>query len=281
MLTITNLSLKLGNSLILNKLELHLKDNAIYGLVGQNGAGKSTFFKSILGLTKHSGSITIDNFPIENSNIGKLIEYPFFYEDLSVYKNLLIHRNYLNNETKLSIEDSLSLVGLLDKKDIKVKEMSLGMKQRLGIARSFLGKNVLYLLDEPQNGLDPIWIKKCRKIFLDMLKKRNRYSIISSHNLNELHQIADEFIFMNHGKVICTLENKKDNIYFLIKTNTDLNHIVGVKQLTKNIYVSDLSKEVIEMTIPNKRDIKIESISLEEIYEQIITLTSELQEETK
>lgn len=270
---IQNLSLRIKNNQILDNIELALNDNTIYGLVGQNGAGKSTFFKSILNLTNHSGSITIDEKSIPSQQIGKLIEYPYFYEELSVGENLLVHSNYLNKGSS-NIDEMLSVVGLLEKKDEKVKKLSLGMKQRLGIARALLGDNVLYLLDEPQNGLDPIWIKKIRGVFREHLKKNMQYAIISSHNLNELHQIADEFIFMNNGKIICNLKNKESNEYYIIHSNIKLSPQHGLNHIDEDVYVSDWEPNFLKEFTDINKNCKITTITLEELYEQIIILSS-------
>lgn len=270
---IQNLSLRIKNNQILDNIELALNDNTIYGLVGQNGAGKSTFFKSILNLTDHSGSITIDEKSIPCQQIGKLIEYPYFYEELSVGENLLVHSNYINKGSS-NIDEMLSVVGLLEKKDEKIKKLSLGMKQRLGIARALLGDNVLYLLDEPQNGLDPIWIKKIRGVFREHLKKNMQYAIISSHNLNELHQIADEFIFMNNGKIICNLKNKESNEYYIIHSNLKLSPQHGLNHIDEDVYVSDWEPNFLKEFTDINKNCKITTITLEELYEQIIILSS-------
>jgi len=275
MMEVSSLSLNLEQKVILDDINLNIESNAIYGLIGQNGAGKSTFFKSILNASKHSGSIIVDDSPIKNNEIGKLIEYPYFYENLSLLDNLKIHSNYLKIDFS-EILEVLSTVGLSENRHQKVSELSLGMKQRLGIARAFLGKNKMFLLDEPQNGLDPIWIKKIRGIFVECLKKPDVYSIISSHNLNELHKIVDYFIFMNAGKIICKLKNRSDDSFLLIRSKDKIISHPEINYIGNGIYVSDMEIENLPGSDVGKMNIDIKKISLEELYEQIIIHSSEV-----
>lgn len=146
-----------------SNLCINIEENDIYGFIGRNGAGKTTTLKMILGLIPAtSGKITVLGKEVNKKNIsylrniGSIIEFPSSYENLTAYENLKLHSNYMGVEDKGIIDECLEKVDLLNDKNKKVKEYSLGMKQRLGIARAILHKPKLLILDEPTNGLDPL-----------------------------------------------------------------------------------------------------------------------------
>ena len=207
MLEIKNVSLKYKDKELLKDISLSLQAGKIYGLLGPNGAGKTTLYKSILNITKYTGSITCDGKEIDLKNVGSLIEYPAFYENLTIEENLKLHAQYLKIE-KVDICKSLNQVDLWKYKDKKISQLSLGMKQRLGIARAFLNNGKYLLLDEPTNGLDPIGIKDFRLLLKNELSTKHNIIIISSHNLNEIVAIVDVLIFIKDGKIIEFTDNK-------------------------------------------------------------------------
>ena len=161
----TNIVKKYGNRTVLNNINMHINKGDIYGFIGKNGAGKTTFMRCVLSLT------TIDQGEIkffENKNInevglkiGSLIEAPGLYKNATAYENLL-RFSILYNADKNKINELLKLVGLHNTGNKKVKDFSLGMRQRLGIAIALLGEPEFLLLDEPINGLDPEGIKEIR-----------------------------------------------------------------------------------------------------------------------
>ncbi|WP_211655496.1 ABC transporter ATP-binding protein [Planococcus alpniumensis] len=210
MLNIENVSLTIGANTLLDSISLQLKDGKIYGLLGPNGSGKTTLFKSILGLTAYSGKISSDNRLLASRDFGSLIEYPAFYANLTIGENLALHSQYLKL-TQPDIQSALEQVDLWEVRKKKFSQLSLGMKQRLGIARAFLGTPKYLLLDEPTNGLDPIGIKEIRVLLRDKLKSPQHCILISSHNLTEIAAIADEFIFIRNGKIIKTIPNTFEN----------------------------------------------------------------------
>ncbi|MRW78853.1 ATP-binding cassette domain-containing protein, partial [Staphylococcus aureus] len=220
MLTFKDVFVSLNDNRILEGVNYKFKKNTIYGLLGPNGAGKTTFFKSILGVIKYSGSIEITS-----SNIGHLIEYPAFYANLTCEENLNMHAKYIGH-INLDVDQLLLKVDLLEVKNKKFKNLSMGMKQRLGIARSLIGNSDLILLDEPSNGLDPFGIKDIRNIILNDVKKKNRITIVSSHILHEISEFTDIFIFIKDGRIISHLKNT--GCYSMIKTK-DL-HSINIKQ---------------------------------------------------
>ena len=180
----------------------------IYGLIGRNGAGKTTIMKTVTGLTNPtSGSYEI--FGTDGKDIGKekrrlgcLIENPAFFSNLTGEQNLLYYCKLKGITDKKKIDEALELVDLLDAKKKKFKAYSLGMKQRLGIALAILDNPDLIILDEPINGLDPIGISKLRDTFKKINKEKNLTIMISSHILSELYAVANRFLFIDQGKVI-------------------------------------------------------------------------------
>lgn len=180
----------------------------IYGLIGRNGAGKTTIMKTVTGLTNPtSGNYEIfgtDGKEIgrEKRRLGCLIENPAFFSNLTGEQNLLYYCKLKGITDKKKIDEALELVDLLDAKKKKFKAYSLGMKQRLGIALAILDNPDLIILDEPINGLDPIGISKLRDTFKKINKEKNLTIMISSHILSELYAVANRFLFIDQGRVI-------------------------------------------------------------------------------
>ena len=189
MLQIKNVNLNIGNTALLSNINLSLEQGKIYGILGPNGAGKTTLFKSMLGLTAFSGEILSDGQPVSSRCFGSLIEYPAFYPRLTVEENLKLHAQYLGLK-RPNIEVALEQVNLLDARKKLFSQLSLGMRQRLGIARAFLGDVQYLLLDEPTNGLDPVGIEELRELIRSFPAKGITV-ILSSHILSEVQQIAD------------------------------------------------------------------------------------------
>lgn len=185
-----------GNQQVLTDICVTFEKGKIYGLLGPNGSGKTTLFKTILELTKYTGEIH----SLDTEKYGMLIEYPGFYENLTIIENMKLHAKYLHVKDSESIKEILEKIDLWEKKDKKISQLSLGMKQKLGIARAFLGHPTVVLLDEPTNGLDPIAIKEIRKLIRNSLINKDNCIVISSHNLSEMTAMADELIFIKDGK---------------------------------------------------------------------------------
>lgn len=193
---------------VLDDVSIHIPSKSIYGLIGPNGAGKSTLLKAIMNLISiDDGSICV----LSNSNgmgknelnrTGSLIEYPYFYDELSGRENLLIHSKYMGYYDKKRIDDVLEEVDIASDSEKKVKEYSMGMRQRLAIARAILIKPELLILDEPINALDPDGIKKMRELFISLNKELGTTIVISSHILSEMDCLATDIGIMNKGKLI-------------------------------------------------------------------------------
>lgn len=219
-LSINNVSKRFNNFEVLNNCSLEVEKQSIYGLVGKNGVGKTTLLKIILGLLKSDfGTIKILNKTsvTENKNllkeIGCLIETPIFYEHLNAQENLKIHLLYMdmlpNDEV---IERTLSRVGLKNAGQKQVSTFSLGMRQRLAIARAIIHNPKILILDEPLNGLDPKAIYEVRELLLQLKNELEITIIISSHIIYELHQVADKIGVLSDGHIVREIDFKESKI---------------------------------------------------------------------
>lgn len=186
-----------------------IEQGTIYGLLGANGAGKTTLFKLLTGLLNpDSGSVEILGCNMLNnrdkmlSQIGSLIEVPTFYEHLSARKNLEIHLAYMDNHG-FEIDTALQMVGLCDVREKAVAKFSLGMRQRLGIARALIHQPKILILDEPMNGLDPMGRKEVRELFLRLVKQNGMTILLSSHILSEIEHMANRVGGIVDGTIVC------------------------------------------------------------------------------
>lgn len=202
------LTKKFGSYLANDNISVTIPEGVIYGLIGRNGAGKTTFMRMLLGLTNPTdGEYELlgksgKDLSIALAQTGCIIETPKFYDNMSAYQNLIIRADLIGlKNAKKYIEDALKKVGLYDKRGHKVKSFSLGMKQSLGIAAAILGDPKLLILDEPTNGLDPIAIANVRKILED-LKAKGSTVLISSHILGEMEKMATCYGFILEGKLV-------------------------------------------------------------------------------
>lgn len=191
-----------------NKVSLHLREGSIYGLIGRNGAGKSTFMRLLLGMTPiNEGEISVfgktgNEMAKVRNRIGFIIENPTFYNYMSAYQNLKYRAELIGLENPdAAIKEALQKVGLLEKMKQKVKSFSMGQRQLLGIANAILGNPELLVLDEPTNGLDPIKIVEIRKMLLDM-NANGTTILISSHILGEMGKLCSCYGFILDGKLI-------------------------------------------------------------------------------
>lgn len=203
------LSKRFAKQPVINQVSMTIKEGEIYGFLGPNGAGKTTIMKMLLNLVKPtSGEVKIQNQSIQATsieylkNIGSLIEYPIFYEELTAYKNLKIHCAYMGFKDQNRIKSVLDIVGLHQVEKKKVKEFSLGMRQRLAIARAIVTKPKILILDEPINGLDPIGIKEIRELLVKLKQQYGMTILISSHIVSEIESIADTIGILHQGKLI-------------------------------------------------------------------------------
>ena len=247
-----------------SNVNMNIRKGEIYGFLGPNGAGKTTIMKMILNLIKpSSGKITVLNQQVKSEsyqylkNIGSIIEYPVFYDRLTAKKNLEMHCAYNGINDYQFVKEALEIAGLGGVGNKKIHEFSLGMKQRLGIARTIVTKPEILILDEPINGLDPIGIKDVRELLLSLKEKYGMTILISSHIVSEIESIADTIGIINHGKLL--KEVKMDEIRR--ETGEYL-----------EIYVDDLeqAKRVMEQKLGIKQ-YETEGNQLIRIFEPVMT----------
>ena len=205
-LQIQNLNKSYGSQPVLQNINMEIKRGAIYGFIGRNGAGKSTLMKIIAGLANaDSGDMTLlgssKNLNDVRVQMGSVIENPTLHGGLSAFDNLEVQRRILGNVNRERIPVVLEKVGLQHTGKKKVRNFSLGMKQRLSIAMALLNKPNFLILDEPINGLDPMGVIEVRDI-IQKLADSGVTIMISSHILAELHLLATDFGFIENGRII-------------------------------------------------------------------------------
>lgn len=199
----------IGEKNLVTNVSMHVKKGEIYGFLGPNGAGKTTVMKLLTNLWKPTGgSIELFGEKLTSTSyevlkrMGCMIEFPTFYEHLSGRENLALHCEYMGYYNTGSIENAMELLGLNNTGKKSVREYSLGMKQRLGLARAVLCKPELLILDEPTNGLDPAGIKQIRDLLQMLCTEYDITIIVSSHILSEIESIADTIGVINRGVLV-------------------------------------------------------------------------------
>jgi ABC-type multidrug transport system ATPase subunit len=227
-LSTKGLTKKYGTHTVVDHVNFNVRKGRIYGLLGRNGAGKTTVMKMILGLTSiSSGEVTIFNKPLNKNEkniyprIGSIIEIPGFYSNLTGTENLQVFARLRGTINKEAIKDALSVVGLPYNDGKTFSSYSLGMKQRLGIANAILNDPELLILDEPTNGLDPIGIAEIRAFLKKLCHEKGKTIIISSHILSEMALLADDIGIIHDGVLLeeSSLDDlkKKSEQYILIQ----------------------------------------------------------------
>lgn len=198
-----------GSLLALDRADIHVEKGSIYGLIGDNGAGKSTLLKLLAGhVFATSGEIFLfgqkEKKELERCRrqTGAIIEHPGFFPGLTVRQMLEYCRIQRGIPGKEKVEKYLKLTGISEKQNCKCNTLSLGQKQRLGLAMALIGEPQVLLLDEPVNGLDPSGILELRNLLRRLNEERRITILISSHILSELQQIADFFGFLSRGRIL-------------------------------------------------------------------------------
>jgi ABC-2 type transport system ATP-binding protein len=197
-----------GKQPVVKDVSLAVKAGDIYGLIGKNGAGKTTIMKLITGLAQPSdghmsilGEDTEKGYQLARQRTGSLIENPYLYPSMDARQNLEYYRRQKGLKDKALVDEALRIVGLYDEKK-KFGKFSLGMKQRLGIAQAILGNPELLILDEPINGLDPTGIIEMREMLQKLNREKGTTIVVSSHILNEMSMIANRYAFIHEGKLV-------------------------------------------------------------------------------
>ena len=290
------LTKRYGSFTAFDNADMTVYRNDIYGLIGRNGAGKTTMMKIVTGLTSQTGGeyeifgkkgADVEN---EKGRIGCLIENPAFFGSLTAYQNLRYYCLQKGIADLKQIDEVLRLVQLTDARNKKFKKFSLGMKQRLGIAFALLDNPDIVILDEPINGLDPIGISELRDTFRKLNEERGITFIISSHILSELYAVANRFLFIDKGKVLkeltkdeldiecrrClvvkTSDTKKSAVLFEEKLNiTDYKVIdkAEIRIYSDNVTHSDVNRMLVENGV-DVYAIGESGVSLEDYFKQLI-----------
>jgi ABC-2 type transport system ATP-binding protein len=203
------LSKRFGERAAIDGVDLRVPRGCAFGFLGPNGAGKTTMIRTLLGLTDASaGTMHVLGHPVPAERaqalqrVGAIVEEPRFHMHLSGRENLRIVAAVRGPETRERIEPALARVGLSDRASEKVKKYSMGMRQRLGVARCLLSDPLLLILDEPTNGLDPGGIQEFREMIRAMVEQEGRTVFISSHLLDEVEKTCDAAAIVDRGKIV-------------------------------------------------------------------------------
>jgi len=260
----SHLSKTIDGKQLVTDVNIHVKKGEVYGFLGPNGAGKTTVMKMLTNLWKPtSGTVALFGKALEKTSyevlkrMGSIIEFPTFYDHMSGKDNLQLHCEYMGYYNKGSVEEALQMLGLSDAADRPAGSYSLGMKQRLGIARAILCKPELVILDEPTNGLDPAGMKQIRDLFRMLCTEYGMTLMISSHLLPEIESIADTVGVIHHGKMMKEISMKE-----IAETNTAYIEL-AVEDTKKAAYVLAEKMQLSNFKIVNDSGIRI--------YEQGVT----------
>ena len=253
-----NVTKEFKNKAVLKGVSFNIEAGDIYGLIGENGAGKTTLLKLIVNLLKPtSGNIQVLGKEIKKDsydylrNIGALIDEPVFYKKLTLYENFKVHCEYLGFYDEEKLEGVLRRVGLHNKKDRKIKELSFGEKQRLAIAYALITEPELLILDEPTNGLDPIAIVELREILLKLNREFNTTIIISSHAINELETLVNKVMFLKNGEIV------EDGLLEEIKEKCSVYIEIEVEDSSKALAILEKELNIRNMKLINKGTIRV------------------------
>ena len=259
-----------GN-VVVNDVNIHVPKGAIYGFVGPNGAGKSTVMKMILNLIQpEAGEVQLFGEKVTDQSyevfkrVGSIIENPYFYEKMTARQNLELHCDYMGFPNKERIDEVLQMVDLQNVEGKQIRHYSLGMKQRLAIARAILAKPEFLILDEPINALDPEGIREMRNLFQRLNQEDETTIFISSHILSEVDLIADTIGIIQHGNLLAELPieeiHKHQTEYISLQVDDvahaatlleqmDITNCSGLDQEFIRIYDSNISGKVLSKAL--------------------------------
>lgn len=254
-LTTENVTKIYGNHKVVNRVNMHVEKGAIYGFIGKNGAGKTTFMRMVAGLAALTtgqmelfGSKDLEG---QRIRIGSLIESPGTFGNMTAGENLEVVKRQFGITDKSAVEDMLKFVGLTETGKKKVKNFSMGMKQRLGIGIALFRNPDFLILDEPINGLDPEGIIEVRELLLKLNREREITILISSHILGELSKIATHYGIIREGVLIeefgaQELNDRCRRCHKVIVDNTEL----AVNILEEKLHINGFD-------VPEKNTVRI------------------------
>ena len=249
-----------GN-VVVNDVNIHVPKGSSYGFVGPNGAGKSTVMKMILNLIRpEAGEVRLFGEKVTGQSceifkrVGSIIENPYFYEKMTARQNLDLHCDYMGFPNKERIDEVLQMVDLQNAERKQVRHYSLGMKQRLAIARAILARPEFLILDEPVNALDPEGIREMRHLFQRLNQEEGTTIFISSHILSEVDLIADTIGIIQHGNLLAELpieEIHKHQAEYISLQVDDAAHAAALLEQMGVTNFSVLDKELIRIYDPD------------------------------
>lgn len=290
----TNLSKKYSDKFAVNKVNINVPEGSVYGFVGENGSGKTTIMRLLMGLARpFEGTYSLLGVDRKNSQIYKvrnsisaIIEAPSLVPSMTAKENLTYACTYYGVSDFSIIDKVLKEVDLAETGNKKVKNFSLGMRQRLGIAVLLLNNPKIMLLDEPMNGLDPAGIADLRKLIIDLNKKGITF-MISSHILSELEKVATYYGFISKGKLL--KEISAEDLAKDFKKSLDLRYEnldqlesalakIGINDFTRYPSFVRVFDEILPLDILKKldkqgieiKDIKTHEIDVEDYYLSLI-----------
>ncbi len=231
-LTTENLTKTYGKNDAAKNINIHIREGEIYGLIGRNGAGKTTVMRMISGLSRPTdGSYTLHG--EQKIGVGVLIESPGIYPNMTAHENIKLKCIAMDCDDDAYIKELLDIVGLGDTGKKKAGEFSLGMRQRLGIALALVGDPRMIVLDEPFNGLDPQGIAEIRLTLEKLRDEKGVTIMISSHILDELAKLADSYGIIHEGELLDEFSSddlrERCEQYVVVRTDDDAKALELIK----------------------------------------------------
>ena len=241
-ITLSNVSKSFQLQQIVKNLSLSIPEGSLYGFLGPNGAGKTTTMRILIGLiTADEGEILFKGKNIKKwgkslfNEVGCFIDSPSYYPNLTAYENLAYIQKIIDKPLS-EVDRVLNITGIYYAKDKKVKNFSMGMKQRLGLALAMLNDPEVLILDEPTNGLDPEGIHEIRNFLINLSKNEGKTIFVSSHNLAEIEMMADYIALINEGELVYDgkLEDILSSNEYIVKVNQP-------EEVNKILYSEDIN----------------------------------------
>lgn len=293
-LKVNHLTKTYGTKTALKDVTFTVKKGKIYGFIGENGAGKTTTIRAITGLTSVAegsveifGALNQKGLEEARKKMGCLVERPILSLNKTAFDNLRMQQLLFGQTDDAKIDAILERVGLGDVRNKKVKDFSLGMKQRLGIALALINSPELLILDEPVNGLDPMGMVDVRKLLRSLCEDDGITILISSHILAELYQLVTDYIIISHGQILETLSKEeldnKCSAYILLEapetqaalkilTEHDVKLVLNENESIKiydDVSIKDVAKWLFDANILVTLLMKYEK-SLENYYMELL-----------